>query len=99
MEEENTCNSKYKLKTRTHQGILHSCFTIDEEGGIAFEVGQPYWEFENRAINFVEDKHHFDYSYALETATSYEIEANRLYVNYDSEVYQMVFVELVEDEE
>jgi hypothetical protein len=98
-EEENSCAGNYKLETRTHLGVLHSCFTIDEEGGIAVEVGQPYWEFENRAINFVEDKHHTDYSHALETAYSYEIESNRLYVYYDSKVYRMVFVELEEEEE
>lgn len=52
-EEENTCNSNYKLETRTHLGVLHSCFSIDEQGTIAFEVGQPYWEFEKGAINLI----------------------------------------------
>lgn len=99
MGEGDNCSGRFKLESRTHQGVLKSCFSVDEEGAIGFEVGLPYWEFENKTVIFPEEWYHINYSNALETATSYEIEANRLYVNYESEVYRMVFVELVEEEE
>ncbi|WP_158856205.1 hypothetical protein [Lunatibacter salilacus] len=98
-EEGDNCSGKFKLESRTHQGVLRSCFSVGEQGEIKFEVELPYWEFGNSTVIFPEENHHIQYSHGLETATSYEIEANRLYVNYDSEVYRMVFVELVEEDE
>lgn len=98
-EEGNGCSGKFKMESRTHIADLHSCYSFDEQGIIEFEVGLPYWEFLPNSITHIEEWYHNNFSNGLETATSYEIEANRLYLNYDSEVYRMVFVELVEEEE
>lgn len=96
-EEDEACQGRFKLETRTHLGVLHSCFSYDEQGAIGFEVGLPYWDFpEGGTIIFPEESHHIAYSGGLEKAVSYEIEANRLYVYYDSEDYRMVFIALEE---
>lgn len=98
-EEDPSCEGRLKLETRTHLGVLYSCFSYDEEGAIEFEVGLPYWDFpENGTIIFPEESHHIAYTEALENAVSFKIEANRLYVYYDSEDYRMVFLELVENQ-
>lgn len=95
IEEGDNCSGKFKMESRTHIADLHSCYSFDEHGIIEFEVGLPYWEFQAHWLTPPVEWYHNNYSNGLETATSYEIEANRLYLNYDSEVYRMVLWNLL----
>lgn len=92
------CAGHFHMETTTHSAEIDACFSLNEPNQIEFDVREEFVTYNNPTVLFDLEYLHNEYVKALNSATHFEIESNKLFIYYDDEDYRMLFL-AVEDNE